>query len=242
MLHRPAEKKWVYTQPPEPFPPCPSRGCFLGPSGSGKSTTLISMLLGPYKSVFDGVFVFSPSVEIDSCWDPVKEHAKHLKGHGFFSEWDEKAMWAILNEQRDKIKELKRQKSPKPLPQCLVIVDDFADNPHIMHSSGNILTSLMIRGRHFGCSTWLSSQKLTAISLVARVNFQFMCVWRLRNAKEIAAIMEELSALYDQRTLYAMYDLAVHDEDYSFWYILLTAKSKQDMFWIRFQKQMRVQA
>ena len=47
------------------------------------------MLPGPYKNVFDGVFVFSPSVEIDSCWDPVKEHAKHLKGHGFFSEWDE---------------------------------------------------------------------------------------------------------------------------------------------------------
>ena len=208
MLHRPTEKKWAYKQPPEPFPPCPSRGCFLGPSGSGKSTTLIAMLLGPYKNVFDGVFVFSPSVEIDSCWDPVKEHAKHLKSHGFFSEWDERAMWAILNAQRDGIKELKRQKSPKPLPQVLVIVDDFADNPHIMHSSGNILTSLMIRGRHFGTSTWLSSQKLTAISLVARVNFQFMCVWRLRNAKEIAAIMEELSALYDQRTLYAMYDMA----------------------------------
>ena len=66
MLHRPAEKKWVYKQPPEPFPPCPSRGCFLGPSGSGKSTTLISMLLGPFKSVYDGVYVFSPSVEIDS--------------------------------------------------------------------------------------------------------------------------------------------------------------------------------
>ena len=84
MLHRPAEKKWVYKQPPEPFPPCPSKGCFLGPSGSGKSTTLISILLGPYKSIFDGVYVFSPSVEIDSCWDPVKEHAKQLTGHGFF--------------------------------------------------------------------------------------------------------------------------------------------------------------
>ena len=83
----------------------------MGPSSSGKSTTLISMLLGPYKTVFVGVYVFSPSVEIDSCWDPVKEHAKHLKGHGFFSEWDEKAMWAILNAQRDGIKELKRQKS-----------------------------------------------------------------------------------------------------------------------------------
>ena len=88
----------------------------------------------------------------------------------------------------------------------------------------------------------MSSQKLTAISLVARVNFQFMCVWRLRNAKEIAAIMEELSALYDQKTLHAMYDMAVHDEDYSFWYILLTAKSKQDMFWIRFSKKLQVQS
>ena len=53
---------------------------------------MISMLLGLYKNVFDGVYVFSPSVEIDSCWDPVKEHAKLLKGHGFFSEWDERAM------------------------------------------------------------------------------------------------------------------------------------------------------
>ena len=52
-------------------------------------------------------FSFCPSVEIDSCWDPVKEHAKHLKSHCFPSEWDERAMWAILNSQRDGIKELK---------------------------------------------------------------------------------------------------------------------------------------
>ena len=77
-------------------------------------------MLGPYKNAFDSIYVFSPSVEIDSAWDPVKEHAKHLKGHGFFSEWDERAMWAILDAQRDKIKELKRQKTTKPLPQVLV--------------------------------------------------------------------------------------------------------------------------
>ena len=77
--------------------------------------------------------------------------------------------------------------------------------------------------------------------LVARVNFQFMCVWRLRNSKEFSAIMEELSALHDQCTLHAMYDIAVHDEDYSFWYILLTAKSKKDMFWVRFSKKLQVQ-
>ena len=49
---------------------------------------MISMLLGPYKTIYERIFVFSPSVEIDSAWDPVKEHAKHLKGSGFFSEWE----------------------------------------------------------------------------------------------------------------------------------------------------------
>ena len=127
-------------------------------------TTLISMLLGPYKSIYDALYVFSPSVEIDSAWDPVREFAKGIKQHGLFSDWDEKALMQILEEQRGKVKELKQGKSRKPLPQTLVIIDDFADRHDIMHISGNTLTSLFIRGRHFGVSTWLSSQKLSAIS------------------------------------------------------------------------------
>ena len=235
MLRRPPEKSWKWRQPPEPFPPCPSRGCFLGPSGSGKTTTLISMLLGPYKSIYDALYVFSPSVEIDSAWDPVREFAKGLKQHGLFSEWDERALMRILDEQRGKVKELKAAKSKKPLPQTLVIIDDFADRHDIMHNAGNTLTSLMIRGRHFGVSTWLSSQKLSAISLVARVNFQFMLVWRLRNYKEIEGLMEELSAIYPKKVLHDMYEAAIGDQDYSFWYILLTAKKKEDMFFVRFE-------
>ena len=116
----------------------------------------------------------------------------------------------------------------------------MADRPDVLHNAGNVLTSLFIKGRHFGCSTWLSSQKLTTISLTARVNFQFICVWRLRNAKEIEAVMEELSALYPKKTLYEMYQLAINDQDYSFWYVLSTAKSRDDMFWVRFEKKLRV--
>jgi len=96
----------------------------------------------------------------------------------------------------------------------------------VMHNSGNVLTSLMIRGRHFGVSSWLSTQKLSAISLVARVNFQAMLVWRLRNYKELESLIEELSALYPKKTLFEIY-LAATDEPYSFWYILLTAKKRQ---------------
>ena len=66
-----------------------------------------------------------------------------------------------------------------------------------------------------------------------------MCVWRMRNAKEIAAVMEELSALANSRTLFKMYNMAMEDEDYSFWYVLLTAK-KAEMFHIRFDKRMTI--
>ena len=98
--------------------------------------------LSPYAKVFDKVYVFSPSVEIDSAWDPVREHAKGLKHSGFFSEWDVAALIRILDEQRIEIKDLKLKKTNKPLPQCLVIIDDWADSPAVMHSASGILTTL----------------------------------------------------------------------------------------------------
>ena len=138
------------------------------------------MLLGPYKKIYEGLYVFSPPVQIDSAWDLVKEFVKNLKHSGFHQEWDEKALVDIFDKQRAKIKEMTDAKTTKPLSQILVIVDDMADRPDVMHNSGNVLTSLMIRGRHFGVSMWLSTQKLSAVSLVARFNFQAMLVWRLR--------------------------------------------------------------
>jgi hypothetical protein len=196
-LKRPEEKHWNWKTPKEPFPQTPgANGCFLAPSGQGKTTTLIAMLLGPYAKIFDEIHIFSPSVEIDSAWDPVREFAKGLKASSFHSEWDEKALHTIMDGQKAKIKELKAAKSKKPLPQVLTIIDDFADRPDIMHSASNILTTLMIRGRHIGSSCFLSSQKLCAISNVARVNMRFMLVWRLRNKKELLdGLLYEMSAL-----------------------------------------------
>ncbi len=148
MLKRPAEQSWNFREPPEPFPQTPgANGCFLAPSGMGKTTTLISSLLGPYRAVFNEIHVFSPSVDIDSAWAPVKEFAGHLERSSFHSEWDEQALKDILEKQRDKIKKEKDAKSRKPLPQILTIIDDFADRADIMHSAHNVLTTLFIRGR-----------------------------------------------------------------------------------------------
>ena len=89
-LKRPEEKKWNWRTPDAPYPQTPgANGCFLAPSGQGKTTTLIALLIGPYKKVFDEIHIFSPSVEIDSAWDPVRDFAKGLKDASFHSEWDE---------------------------------------------------------------------------------------------------------------------------------------------------------
>ena len=236
VLKRPPEKHWTWRKPSAPFPQTPgANGCFLAPSGGGKTTTLVSLLIGPYSRVFDAVHVFSPSVDIDSAWDPVREFAKGLRESSFHNEWDEPALLDILAKQKGVVKEKKVVKSTKPIPQALIIIDDFADRYDVMKSAGNVLTTLFIRGRHFGCSCWISSQKLTAISTVARVNFRFLCVWRLRNQKEIVALLEELSAIYPIPTLHQMYEAAVSDEPHSWWFIDLVAKEKTRMFHIRFE-------
>ena len=111
-LRRHPEIHWNFKKPPEPFPQTPgANGCFLAPNGVGKTTTLIAMLVGPYRGIFDQIHVFSPSVDIDSAWGPVKEFAQHLEGSSFHSEWDEAALRQILDEQREKIRKLKDAKT-----------------------------------------------------------------------------------------------------------------------------------
>ncbi len=239
MLKRPTEVVWKFKQPThDVFPRCPSSGCFLGPSGTGKSTTLISMILGPYRSVFEQIHIFSPSVHIDSAWLPVKDFAQHLEGSTFHSEWEPDVLMQILDRQRETIRKLKESKTKKPLPQILLCLDDWADNPQAMHSASNAVATLFVRARHFAASVWVSSQKLTAIASVARVNFRFMLIWRLRNYREIESLLEELSALYPKQILHEMYETAINDEDYSFWFINLVAKKKEDMFFIHFDHKM----
>ena len=62
-------------------------------------------------------------------------------------------------------------------------------------------------------------------------------MFRLRNKLELDAIVEELSAVYSKEQLLEMYELATR-EPYSFWYIYLAAKRREDMFFLRFDKRL----
>ena len=58
----------------------PIRSVLLGPSGSGKTVLLQNMILNIYRDCFSRIFVFSPSIEVDMTWKPVKQYIeKHMK-------------------------------------------------------------------------------------------------------------------------------------------------------------------
>ena len=216
------------------LPPVPIRGALVGGSGSGKSRALVSLILHQYRGCFARIYIFSPSVDIDMTWTPVKKYVQDDLGVDpdkepcFFSEWDPSELEKILATQH-KVVELQKKAKQKRLFSILVVIDDFADRPDIMHSSTNTIARLFFRGRHLSCSTLVSSQKLKSISSSIRANLQFLMVWRLRSKLELDAMLEELSAIHPVQTLMKMYQQAV-DKPFGFWMVILT-NHPSEMFW-----------
>ena len=52
----------------------PVRSIILGPSGSGKGILLQNMILDIYKDCFERIYIFSPSINVDHTWQPVKKY------------------------------------------------------------------------------------------------------------------------------------------------------------------------
>ena len=68
-----------YTSKQSKYKQCaklPMRSIVLGPSGSGKTILLQNFILDIYSGCFDKIYIFSPSVNLDHTWQPVKEYIK----------------------------------------------------------------------------------------------------------------------------------------------------------------------
>ena len=61
----------------------------------------------------------------------------------------------------------------------------------------------------------------------------------MRNTKDLDTFIDEVSAVYDKKTLLAMYKAAT-EEPFSFLYVKLTAKKKEDMFFKRFSHKLAI--
>ena len=97
--------------------------------------------------MFERIYIFSPSIDIDDGWIPVKKYIEEDLGvNTERDEWDEAALRRIIQQQR-KITEASKKLEMKKLYQALVVIDDFADTPQL-HKPHGALDTLFIRGRH----------------------------------------------------------------------------------------------
>ena len=120
--------------PHEHLPETPLRGLLLGPSAAGKSSVLVGIVLRLYHGLFERVYIFSPSVHLDSSWAPVKQYVEQTLGVGtneepaFFDTWDTEALQNIFESQVQLIQEAKMGRL-KQMFNILILADDFADDP-----------------------------------------------------------------------------------------------------------------
>jgi hypothetical protein len=217
-------------------PKLPMRSMLVGPSGGGKTVLLTNMILDIYRDCFSRVYIWSPSINVDSTWKPVKDYIRdHIKPNDrekcYFDSYEPSELEQVIKTQQKVIDYQKEQKH-KDLYQILIVIDDFADDTNFTRKS-TLLHQLYIRGRHYMISTITSTQVYKQISPIVRKNMTHLFIYRLRNYGDLEAIIEEMSAIYDKKTLLHMYHEAI-SEPYSFLYINLMQKDKSKMFMSNF--------
>jgi len=218
----------------------PVRSIILGPSSAGKGVLLQNMILDIYRDCFERIYIFSPSINVDHTWLPVKKYISEKINKSddepefYYDTYDPESLQKIIDTQKQIVEYQKKQKDTKYIFQILIIVDDHADDPAFSRNS-KLLHSLFTRGRHSGISTIVSTQKFAAIHPIIRVNATELIVFRLRNYQDTSLFLDELGGLIDKKTLTKIYGLAT-SEPYSFLYVKLNSKSLEDTFYIKFNK------
>ena len=55
----------------------PTRSLIPAPSEGGKTVLLQNMILDIYRDCFSRIYIFSPSIDRDMTWEPVKDYLRH---------------------------------------------------------------------------------------------------------------------------------------------------------------------
>ena len=83
----------------------PVRSLLLGPSGSGKGVLLQNMILDIYRGCFERIYIFSPSINVDHTWLPVKKYISETinktdeEPNFYYDSYDPENLEAIIDSQ-----------------------------------------------------------------------------------------------------------------------------------------------
>ena len=172
----------------EVAPKLPFSQIITGPSGSGKGILLQSMILDIYRDVFERIYIWSPSISVDSNWLPVKKYIQDNlkvnleKEKCMFDEYVPEELEAVIKRQH-KVIEFQKKNEHKKLFSILIIVDDFADSKAFSRNSP-LLNQLYVRGRHNAINIITSTQKFNALNPIIRVNSRQLFFFRRPTPEE----------------------------------------------------------
>ena len=101
----------------------PFRSIVLGSSGSGKTILLQHMIIDIYKTMFERIYIFSPSIDVDyQTWLPVKKYIENdlkLKETDdekfYYSEYNPEALSKIIDTQKRIIEYQKKENYKKTM-------------------------------------------------------------------------------------------------------------------------------
>ena len=214
------------------MPELPIRMIVAGPSGAGKGVLVSDLLMKHYRHRFSKIYYFSASALLDDNLKPLQKYCQEHLGQDpdkdpcLYDTWDEEVLENILERQTSVCDHVKKRGSKRKFHIALVC-DDFSDQRKVVR--GGILERLYIRGRHANISSFVLTQYYRLLSPTIRTNATLIAIFRLRNIKDRTAIIEESSAILDQRTLHKLYDMAT-SKPFGFLLILLTETDPSKMF------------
>ena len=218
----------------------PQASCLIvGPTGSGKGVLILNMLLRTrfnYLTHYSHIFILSPTLEMDAQWRFLKppHYAPHkvkcadgikrltASIHYFHPEpsWDD--VQTILDAQEQTPSE-QRQK-------ILLVIDDLASD---MTSRAPLpLRKLAMKGRHYKCWYWLTTQLYRAIPRSIRVNVQYIISFSI-NTNELSTLAQEMAV--DSEDKFKELFVKATSTPYSFFCIDMK-KSPRDRYLANFEK------
>jgi hypothetical protein len=245
-------KEGFAVQMPQPknevIPRLPCRGLVLAPSNSGKTNAVVTMLTDPrfYKGMFTRVYWCSPTASVDPALDPLRRYVETLQDQKEDATFHDTVDVPFLQSRVDRAKKVMETLKTRRIEQkgfhTMIVIDDLADVKRGLPQIARFVDSLFVKGRHFGVSCILCTQKLKLplISPTVRVNCTFIMAFRLRAWHDLwDGLIQEYSAIVSKEQLYEMYLDSVR-EPFSFLYINLLAKTADEMFFKRFTHQYEV--
>ena len=84
------------------------RSMLVGPSGGGNTVNLTNIILDLYKGCFPRIYIWSPSIEVDNTWKPVKDYNRDtIKPNDgekcYFDSYDPSELEAVMEAQQKAI-------------------------------------------------------------------------------------------------------------------------------------------